>query len=118
MKKNKTKMYLYGISIGFINALLGAGGGMIAVPILKNLGASQKKAQATALCIILPLSLVTSVIYLLKGYITFNDAVPYIIPGFFGAILGSSLLSRISNNILKKIFAVFMLWAGIRMITA
>lgn len=118
MKKEKSKMYIYGITIGFINALFGAGGGMIAVPMLKNLGASQKNAQATALCIILPLSIVTCVIYMLNGYVTLNDATPYIIPGFFGAIIGSCLLSKISNSILKKIFAVFMLWAGIRMITS
>lgn len=112
----KKKMWIYGVLIGFINSLFGAGGGMIAVPLLKNLGLDQKKAQATTICIILPLSVVTSAIYLLKGYVTFSDALPFIIPGFFGAIIGTVLLKKINNKILKNIFAIFMLWAGLRLI--
>lgn len=112
----KKKIYIYGILIGFINSLFGAGGGMIAVPVLKNVGLEQKKAQATTVSIIFPLTIVTSVIYLLRGYVTLADAVPFIIPGFFGAIIGSCSLKKFSNKILKNVFAVFMLWAGIRLI--
>ncbi len=112
----KKKICVYGILIGFINSLFGAGGGMIAVPFLKNLGLEQKKAQATTVSIIFPLTLVTSAIYLLRGYVTFSDAVPYIIPGFLGAILGSCILKKFNNTLLKNIFAIFMIWAGIRLI--
>lgn len=118
MKKETKKLCIFGILIGFINALFGAGGGMIAVPLLKNAGCEQKTAQATALCIILPLTLITSCIYLLNGFVKISDAIAFIIPGFFGAILGSGIFQKFSNSILKKAFAVFMLWAGIKMITA
>ncbi|MGN1417857.1 MAG: sulfite exporter TauE/SafE family protein [Acutalibacteraceae bacterium] len=112
----KKKLWIYGILIGFINALFGAGGGMIAVPMLKKCGLEQKKAQATTICIILPLTFVTSAIYLLKGYVSFSDAVPFIIPGFFGAVFGSTVFKKLNNSFLSKIFALFMIWAGIRLI--
>ena len=56
----KTKKYLFGFLIGIVNALFGAGGGMIAVPFLRTLGLSQKQAQATAICVILPLTVVSA----------------------------------------------------------
>lgn len=116
LKSKKALLCLYGVIIGFINSLFGAGGGMIAVPMLKKFGASQKNAQATAICIILPLTAVTAALYLLKGYVTLSDAVPFIIPGFVGALVGSILLKKLNNSLLNKIFALFMLWAGIRLI--
>lgn len=112
----KGKVYVFGVLIGLINALFGAGGGMVCVPLLKSMGANQKQAQATTLAVILPLSAVTAVIYLLKDYMTISDAAPFVIPGFLGAVFGSFFMQKISNSALRKIFAAFMLWAGIRMI--
>ena len=64
MKKVK-KIYivLFGALIGVINGFFGGGGGMVVVPLLtKMFGLEQKKAQATALFIILPISLVSSIV--------------------------------------------------------
>ena len=38
LKKGNLMTAFSGLSIGFVNGLLGAGGGIIAVPILKRLG--------------------------------------------------------------------------------
>ena len=111
----KKKLVLCGAVIGFINSLFGAGGGMVCVPLLKKCGLDQKAAQATTISIILPLSIVTAVIYLLKGYVKISDATIFVIPGFCGAIAGCTVFRKLSNNMLCKIFALFMLWAGIRM---
>ena len=46
-----------GLAVGLINGLLGAGGGMLAVPILAKAGLSQREAHAGSLAVILPLSL-------------------------------------------------------------
>ncbi|MBQ5900942.1 MAG: sulfite exporter TauE/SafE family protein, partial [Clostridia bacterium] len=43
------------------------------------------------------------------------DAVPYIIPSVIGAIVGTFLLYKIPTEWLKKIFALFMLYAGVRL---
>lgn len=112
----KAKIYLSGIAIGFINAVFGAGGGMIAVPLLRSMGISQKQAQATAISVIFPLSVITAAVYLKHGYVTFSDALPFVPFGVLGAIIGTKIFKNISNSFLKKVFALFMLWAGIRMI--
>lgn len=117
MKKDKIKLCFFGAAIGFINAIFGAGGGMICVPLLKKLGCSQKCAQATTLCVILPLTIISASVYLFKGYMNFSDAFVYIIPGFVGSIAAVIIFKKIQNDTMKKIFAVFMLWAGMRLIT-
>ncbi|MGN1444297.1 MAG: sulfite exporter TauE/SafE family protein [Acutalibacteraceae bacterium] len=112
----KTSIIASGITIGLINALFGAGGGLIAVTFLLKAGLSQKQAQATALCIILPLSVISSIVYLKKGYVGLESAKTYLPYSMIGAVIGTALMSKISNRILKKIFAGFMLWAGIRLL--
>lgn len=119
MKKNKNLTLTFGmlaLLTGFINGLLGAGGGMIAVPLLKKAGFSQKSAQQNAIAVILPITLLSSIIYIVNGYVTLPDAIPYIPGGLLGAFLGTRLMKKISNKWLKRIFAVFMLWAGIRLL--
>lgn len=113
----KLRLIAGGFFVGIINALFGAGGGIIAVPLLTKNGLSQKEAQATAVSVILPLSVITSVFYYINGELGFKAALPYILPGIAGAVIGAFLLKKIPDKILKKIFALFMIWAGIRMIT-
>ena len=112
----KTKKYAFGFIIGLINALFGAGGGMIAVPFLKKCGLSQKQAQATAICVILPLTVLSAAIYLLRGYFRLSDAVPFILFGFPGTLVGTVLLSKMKNSLLQSVFSLFMLWAGFRLV--
>ena len=118
LKNNKSmkniRLYFYGLIIGLVNALFGAGGGIIAVNLIKNLGADQKEASATTLAIMLPLSVVTAIIYLSKGFMTFKDPLPFILPGFIGALIGSMIFKKCNNKFLRKAFALFMLWAGMR----
>ena len=112
----KIKLIAGGFFVGIVNALFGAGGGMIAVPLLTKSGLSQKEAQATAVCVILPLTIITCFFYYFQGNLHFMKAVPFILPGLGGAVLGSVLLKKIPDTALKKIFALFMLWAGVRLI--
>ena len=73
MKSKKILTALLGMAIGFINGLLGAGGGMLAVPLLKKYGFSQKSAQQNAIAIILPITAVSAGIYLYKNYVNLNE---------------------------------------------
>lgn len=104
------------ILTGFINGLLGAGGGMVAVPLLKKAGFSQKSAQENAIAVILPITLLSSIIYIMNGYVSVSDALPYIPGGLLGAFLGTRLMKKISNKWLRRIFALFMLYAGVRLL--
>lgn len=112
----KTSLVAAGLVIGLINALFGAGGGLVAVSFLLKKGLSQKQAQATALCIILPLSVISSIVYLKKGYVGFSQAKSFLPYALIGALIGTTLMNKISNRFLNKIFAVFMLWAGFRLV--
>lgn len=115
-KMKKLKLIAGGFLVGVINALFGAGGGMIAVPLLTHNSLSQKEAQATAVSVILPLTLITCVMYYYQGNLDFQKALPYLLPGMAGAVIGALILKKLPDKVLRKIFALFMLWAGVRMI--
>lgn len=114
MKKHQ--LILSGIAVGFINALFGAGGGIVAVPILKKTGLSQKEAQATSVSVILPLTVITALIYFFQGSLMIQEALIFLPFGFIGALIGSFALNRTGNSVLQIAFALFMIWAGVRMI--
>ncbi len=119
IKKNNKKFLSllgFGLPIGIINGLFGAGGGMLTVPLLKKEGMKQKEAHANAVAVILPITALSAILYIIKGYVDFNDAWKYIPAGLIGSILGTVLLKKIKPKFLKKIFAAFMIYAGIRMI--
>ena len=117
-EKKKSRLVIYPLSVvaGLINSLLGAGGGMVAVPLLKKAGLNQKKAQANAIAVILPITLLSAAVYMYNGHVTVSDALPYIPGGILGAFIGTKLLKKLSNKWLKRIFGGFMLWAGIRLL--
>ena len=114
--KNNITIALTGFAIGVVNGLLGAGGGMIAVPMLKRLGFSQKSAHTNAVAVILPISILSATLYIIKDYVTFSDAFPYIPAGIAGALLGTYCLKKISSVWLARIFGAFMVYAGIRLL--
>lgn len=114
---SKIKLCLYGITVGIINSLFGAGGGLIVVSAIRKITGDQKKAQASAVCIILPLSVITASVYIIKGYVSLYEALPYIFPGFIGAVFGSKLLKNMKSNVLQIVFSIVMLWAGVKLIT-
>lgn len=105
-----------GLAIGTVNSTLGAGGGMIAVPMLRKSGMEQNRAQANAVALIMLLTAASAGIYIYTGKVTFGDALPYLPAGLIGSVLGSFILPKIPTKILGKIFALFMLLAGVRML--
>jgi len=114
--KEKIISALGGILIGVMNGLLGAGGGMLAVPMLKQFGLDQTRAHATSLAVIFPLSIVSTAAYLWLGRFELRDATVYLLPGVAGALLGAWLLAKIPQVWLRKAFACLVIWAGIRMV--
>ncbi len=107
---------LSALTVGFINSALGAGGGIAAVYFLKKKGLEQKQAQATALALILPLTVISVAIYLFRGDFEITEGMNYIPFGLAGAICGTRLLKISQNKILKKIFAILTVAAGIKYI--
>ena len=74
-----------GLAIGTVNSALGAGGGMIAVPMLRKSGMEQNRAQANAVALIMK--------------VTFGDALPYLPAGLIGSVLGSFILPKILGRL-------------------
>lgn len=101
--------------IGFINSFFGSGGGLIAIPLLEKTGMETRKCHATSIAIILPLSIISSISYYLKGNIDFSLALKYIPAGILGAIIGSCFLKKIDNSVLKRIFGIVLIISGIRL---
>lgn len=116
MNQKKLWGVLGGFGAGIINGLLGAGGGMVVVPLLSALGVPNKKSHATALMVIVPLSLVSAAAYLIDGRVTVTDALPWLPGSLLGAYLGSRLMPKISTGWLKLVFGGLMLWGGIRLL--
>lgn len=108
---------LIGLSAGVISSLLGAGGGMIVVPSLLKLGINQQKAHAASVCIMLPICIIGSIMYINSEFVSFGDAIPYLPLGVIGAIMGSVILPKINQRILRRIFGCFSIWAAFRLLT-
>lgn len=107
---------LFGAATGFINGLLGAGGGMLAVPALKYNGLHTKAAHSTSVAVIWPLSLFSAIMYISSDAVKFSDALPFIPWGLGGAVTGTLFLKKISDKWITRIFSAFMVWAGIRLL--
>ena len=107
---------LGGLGAGVINGLLGAGGGMVVVPLLSAMGVRGNKSHATALMVIVPLSAVSAVLYLVQGRVTLADALPWLPGSLLGAYWGSRLMPKIATGWLKLLFGALMLWGGMRLL--
>lgn len=106
-----------GFAVGVVNGLLGTGGGLVAVPLLKKAGLlSQKAAHASSIAVILPLSALSAALYLFRGSVAVGDALIYMPAGLAGAFLGSLILPKIPESLLRRIFGAFMVWAGARLL--
>ncbi len=106
-----------GVVTGLCNGLFGAGGGMVAVLALNKLCKMPvKKAHATAICIMLPLTVVSIAVYLFNNAIQW-DMLPWTAPAFFvGGLFGAKLLGKLSKIWLNRIFSILMFAAALWMI--
>ena len=114
--KRKILGFLGGVAAGLLNGLLGAGGGMIAVPLLEALGVEGKQAHATSLAVIVPLSLVSAGVYWARGWVSPGEALVFLPGGLLGALLGAKLLARANTAWVKGGFALLLLWGAARSI--
>ena len=87
---------------GFLNGLLGAGGGITAFQM--NVAA------------ILVFSLISSAVYLLHGNLDIRATLPFLPVAVAGGFLGAFLLPRIRVEYLRLIFAAVTVFAGVRML--
>ena len=113
--EGKWKYALSGAAAGAANGLFGAGGGMILVPLLTRwAGLEDKKAFATSISIIAPLCMVSIVVYCIQGSMDFMAALPYLIGGFFGGLIGGKIFQKIPAKLLHRALGLIIIYGGIR----
>lgn len=100
---------------GLINVIAGSCGGIIAVENLKYNKIDRTKAHATAIAVILPLSIISAGIYIYRGDVNISDSYIYILPGLAGSAVGSLILPKVPKKYLSKAFSIFIIYAGVKM---
>jgi len=109
-------LLLIGLLAGLLSGFVGVGGGIIIVPgLVLLLGFSQHTAQGTSLALLmLPVGILAVLNYYKAGHISFHAAFIIGIAFILGAFLGSKFSLGIDQNIVKKIFAVFMIVVALK----
>ncbi len=104
-------LLLIGLAAGLLSGLVGIGGGIIIVPALVYfLGFSQHSAQGTSLGLLLPpVGILAVMNYYKKGFLDIKVVIIMAIAFIVGAYLGSKLSINMSEEKLKKFFAIVLL---------
>ncbi|MCQ2400157.1 MAG: sulfite exporter TauE/SafE family protein, partial [Clostridia bacterium] len=99
MKKDKKEKIILAVSgtvVGIINGFFGGGGGMIVVPVLTSLLKKPvKKAHATAILIILPVTIAGALTYFLSGSFEWVKGLTVSAGVTVGGFIGALLLGKI-----------------------
>lgn len=108
---------LAGALAGFVNGFFGAGGGMLLVPLLIFVAKlPDKLAFSSSIAVILPLCLVSIAVYAAKGFLPVSDALPYLIGGALGGLLGGVFFKRVSARFLHIALGVLIVFGGGRLL--
>ena len=104
-----------GLCAGAVNGLLGAGGGMVLVPLLSILpDLNEREIFPSSVVIILPICIVSLCFALPNSGFDFFGAIPYLLGSLFGGLLSGKWGQKIPTQWLHKILGCFVLWGGIR----
>lgn len=114
---------LIGLGAGILSGLVGVGGGIVMVPALVFfLQYNQHQAQGTSLAVLtLPVVIIASLYYYHQckqaGSPIDLRVVGVLAAGFVvGAYFGSKLALSVDQALLKKIFAVILLYTAVKML--
>lgn len=113
MFKKRFGVLTAGTLAGVITGLLGAGGGMVLVPMLTFLTDLQEdEIFPASVGIILPICIVS---LLFQGHMPpWREALPYLAGSVLGGILAGILSKKIPTLWLHRILGVLILWGGVR----
>ncbi len=114
-KQNRLRYAAIGALAGIANGLFGSGGGLFLVPLFISwIKLEEKKAFATSVAVIFPLSIVTFVVFALRGGVDMTFAWPYLVGGAIGGFLSGMLFKRVSAVWLHRLFGALLLYGGIK----
>lgn len=110
------KDWIFGAIGGFINGFFGMGGGTVTLYPLQKKMSDKKKANATCLFIILPLTLVSIVIYFFNGSIDWALSLKVCVGGIVGAVVGALLLNKVKYKYVLWVYTAITVVGGLTMI--
>lgn len=108
---------IIGLVAGIFSGTMGIGGGIIIVPALVFfIGFPLHKAQGTSLALMtMPVMFIAAYNYQKEGFVNIKVALLLAATFMIGGFFGSKLSIALPENIIKKIFAVFLIIISIKM---
>lgn len=106
---------LLGIAAGILSGLFGIGGGIVMVPSLIALfGMDILDANATSLtAMLLPVGVLGVIAYYKAGLVNIKESLWIAIGLFAGSFVGGELAILLSENLLAKLYAGFLLYIAL-----
>ncbi len=124
VEKSVKKKILYttltGSAAGFLNGFLGAGSGVLLMFVIAAMNPDKSDDAsrdnfATVIACVLPISIVSTIIYIKSGAVGEDIIGRFAIPAAIGGLIGAVLTDRLNTKILRIVFAVIVVIAGINM---
>lgn len=108
------RIMLAGGAAGLVNGLLGAGGGMVLVPLLGTAELREKEVFPCSVAVILPLCAVSLCVSAFSRPLPWLAALPYLLGAIPGGLIAGAVGAKIPTLWLHRILGVVILWGGIR----
>ena len=112
----KTSLCVGGAIAGLFNGFFGGGAGVVAVALFSAAQLSQKKAQATALLAVLPMTVASAAVYVFSGAADWSVCLWTLLGATAGGVVGALTLKRLSGNAVGLIFAAFTVFGAVKML--
>lgn len=108
-----------GVAAGILSGLFGVGGGMVLVPTMVFVfGISQHTAQGVSLVVIIPTAAAGLWHLHKEKLVDYQIAAILSVGAIIGAIISANIVQDIPADALRKIFGLFIIVMGGRMIFA
>ena len=113
--QKKWKYAVTGGLAGAANGLFGAGGGMLLVPLLVRwCRVEERRAFATSVAVIFPISVVSAVVYWMHGAVDWRAALPYLAGGLAGGLIAGKIFRNVKLVWIRRAFGVLIVYGGVR----
>jgi uncharacterized protein len=99
---------LLGLGLGVVSGMLGITGGVIAVPILGFLGASQQLAQGTSLVMQLPIGIIALWQYTRRSRLAAKTMAATAAGSAIATFVGARLAIHAPEHLMRRGFAIFI----------
>ncbi len=123
----KKILILIGIAIGILSALMGLGGGVFIVPMLKRYVAEMREVIALSAVCLIPVSFISSIAYMALGwnvpelpahawgFVYWPAVIPLVLMAVIFTPMGVKLAHTLPQKTIKRIFGIFVCCISVSM---